>query len=526
MGTSPQAAAPSSAAQALAMVRAGLAFLAAGDAPGLGAPGQTEVQAEVLVGLEQAEACLTAARAAALAAFCAGNGYEADGQFGPKPWLRAFTRVTKAAAAGAMSWMRRLQAHPAVAVALASEAITASWAREICGWTDRLPAGLLQDADAILLAAAAGGADLPDLATLAWEMIERSAAPDDDNGGFADRALWLETTLAGAGRLTGDLTPACTAALTAVLEALGGKAGPEDTRSLTQRHHDALEEACQRLIAANMVPGRDGQPLHVYAHTDLARMADPNGTHGPGSPSRAGPGDGSLGGRAAGSLLEGRWSLARAIAGPGAWCLTGPDAEAAACDATVVPVVTGHVDWTAVDQLISLALPASLPVHNSVGQAHPENHTGPISLATGRRLREFVLQHAVSLLSGPAGLAAQWRTQTLGHPLAGPGQPLDLGTPTPIIPPHLRRAVALRDQHCRFPGCTQPPPVCQVHHLIPRARAGPTALANLALLCRFHHLTVIHRWGWALTCHPDGTSTATSPDGRTLHGHSPPQRAA
>jgi hypothetical protein len=224
MCTPPQAAAPSSAAQALAMVRAGLAFLAAGDAPGLGAPGQTEVQAEVLVGLEQAEACLTAARAAALAAFCAGNGYEADGQFGPKPWLRAFTRVTKAAAAGAMSWMRRLQAHPAVAVALASEAITASWAREICGWTDRLPAGLLQDADAILLAAAAGGADLPDLATLAWEMIERSAAPDDDNGGFADRALWLETTLAGAGRLTGDLTPACTAALTAVLEALGGKA--------------------------------------------------------------------------------------------------------------------------------------------------------------------------------------------------------------------------------------------------------------------------------------------------------------
>jgi hypothetical protein len=55
-----------------------------------------------------------------------------------------------------------------------------------------------------------------------------------------------------------------------------------------------------------------------------------------------------------------------------------------------------------------------------------------------------------------------------------------------------------------------------VHHLIPRAREGPTALSNLALLCRFHHLTVIHRWGWTLTCRTDGTTTAVSPDGRTL----------
>jgi hypothetical protein len=42
-------------------------------------------------------------------------------------------------------------------------------------------------------------------------------------------------------------------------------------------------------------------------------------------------------------------------------------------------------------------------------------------------------------------------------------------------------------------------------------------------LCGFHHLTAIHRWRWALTLHNDGTTTATSPDGkRTLHSHSPP----
>ena len=63
------------------------------------------------------------------------------------------------------------------------------------------------------------------------------------------------------------------------------------------------------------------------------------------------------------------------------------------------------------------------------------------------------------------------------------------------------------------PRCTQPASVCDVHHLIHWAHGGPTSLGNLRLLCRFHHLIVIHRWGWTITCHPDGTRTATAPDG-------------
>ena len=35
-----------------------------------------------------------------------------------------------------------------------------------------------------------------------------------------------------------------------MLDTLGKKAGPEDTRTPDQRHHDALEDACRRLIAA------------------------------------------------------------------------------------------------------------------------------------------------------------------------------------------------------------------------------------------------------------------------------------
>jgi hypothetical protein len=163
-------AAPSSTAQALAMVRAGLGYLTACDAADLG----TSVQAEAPVGLARAEAQHTAARARILSVFTAQHGFEADGQFGVRPWLRAFTRVTRTAAAAAAAWAARLADHPTIGDALANGQVSPSWARQICDWTDQLPEQHRADADAILLAAALGGADLDDLGALAREMTERS----------------------------------------------------------------------------------------------------------------------------------------------------------------------------------------------------------------------------------------------------------------------------------------------------------------------------------------------------------------
>ncbi len=252
MCTLNQPAAPSSTAQALAMVSAGLGYLAGCDAADLG----TAAQAEALVGLEHAEAQHTAARARILAAFSSQGGFQADGQYGAKSWLRAFTKITSGAAARATGWARRLQAHPVIAGALAAGQLSASWARQICEWTDQLPEDLRSDADRILLAAALGGADIHDLKVLAREMIERArSTPDSDDGGFGDRALWLETTIGGAGRLQGDLTPECAATLAMVLDALSQKGGPEDIRTAAQRRHDALQQACERLTAASLEAG-------------------------------------------------------------------------------------------------------------------------------------------------------------------------------------------------------------------------------------------------------------------------------
>ena len=89
------------------------------------------------------------------------------------------------------------------------------------------------------------------------------ARPDTDDDGFDDRYLQAGTTFQGAGLIGGNLTPECAAAVQAVLEALGKKAGPEDDRTEGQRFHDALQDGCELLIRAKMVPGRAGADTHV-----------------------------------------------------------------------------------------------------------------------------------------------------------------------------------------------------------------------------------------------------------------------
>ncbi len=275
------------------MVLAGLGWLARADMASVPAG----VQADCLRGLERALSVHAAARARVLGAFTAQGGYEDDGQGSPRTWLRWQTRITRPAASAALASMRSLADHPAIADALAGGAISVSWARQIAGWTDLLPEECRADADVILLAAAAGGADLDGLAGLAEEIRRRTARPDTDPGdGFEDRALRLGTTLGGAGKLHGELTGRCAAALQAVLDSLARKAGPEDTRSRAQRYHDALEEACRRLLAAGGLPDRAGQPVRLQLHLSLEDLLRGAGYHagpggmvpGPADPARLG----------------------------------------------------------------------------------------------------------------------------------------------------------------------------------------------------------------------------------------------
>jgi Domain of unknown function (DUF222) len=480
---------PSSVTEALGMLERAVDYLNAADVGSL----PSGVQAEVLRVLGRAEAKHTAARTRVLAAFAGQAGYEDDGHGSAGSWLRWQTRMTTGAAAGAVGWVRRLAAHPVIAEALAAGALSESWARQVCAWTDRLPARQQDDADDILAAAARGGVDLAGLAGLAQEMYERAHRDGDGDSGFGGRGLWLGTTIGGAGRLTGDLTAGCSAALTAVLEALGTRAGADDIRSVAQRRHDALEEACRRLVASGMLAGHAGRPAAVQVHMTLAQLRDLPGA----------------------AEAEAAWAAARAVQ-PG-W-LTGAEARAAACDASAAPVVSGYVDWAALDRMTGIYL---------ASHGLPAPPPGTVA-----RLRQTMLRLAADVLSGPGGLASALRTTCLAGPGNGPSAPLaipiplDTGQATPLIPPGLRRAVLARHLSCCFPGCQVPAAQCHIHHFVPRSAGGPTSLPNLGPVCPFHHLIAIHTWGWALTINPDGTTTATSPHGRMLHSHGPPGHAA
>ncbi len=354
-----------------------------------------------------------------------------------------------------------------------------------------------------------------------------------------------------------------------------------------------------------MVPDRAGQPTQIQLHISLddllARSGDPasgtgpdaglagdpgqRGNRGPasgqpasgepgsglpasGQPGRDQAGPGGAGGGAPGSSASGGGAAGGGAAGgPGGWWqgagwrdrlrprLTpdGTAAPAAAlpgaaampgdeCDATIIPVVTGHIDHDLLDRLASLLTrPFAGPGGAAPGNAAPGSGTpgtggcpscGAGSGAQGReqvrrQVRDLIAANAVALLSGPHGLASYLRTGRLARPAGSVSLPLDVGKATDTIPPHLRRAVITRDRHCAAPGCLQPPAGCQVHHIIPRRLGGATKLTNMLLLCTFHHLIAVHQWNWTITLNPDGTTTMRSPDGsRVYHSHSPPPASA
>jgi hypothetical protein len=72
--------------------------------------------------------------------------------------------------------------------------------------------------------------------------------------------------------------------------------------------------------------------------------------------------------------------------------------------------------------------------------------------------------------------------------LGAAGQPLDIGRNSRTIPPHIRRAVHVRDRGCAHPGCDRPITWSECHHIIEWAHGGPTSIDNLVLLCKVHHV--------------------------------------
>ena len=520
---------PGSVAEALRMASASMDYLngrggADLDAASCGA---------VLRSLGEIEAKFTAAHASVLGRFDAADAHDSDGYGTSASWLAAMADMTPPDAKRKVRRMRLLRDHPKMAAALADAGISKSWALAIAEWTKKLPAELRAETIKILVEAARAGASQDDLRIIAAvaEQKWRASRPDADEDGFDDRYVQVGTTFQGAGVIRGNLTPECAAAVQAVLEALGKKAGPEDTRTEGQRFHDALQQGCELLIRAKMVPDRAGADTHVAVHIPFPELRQR-----PDAPEQ-----------------EEVWL--RGTAGEPGYLL-GKDAEAAACDALNVPVVTGHADMRVVDKIIALALAAAGITLDGAdpdpADSGEDDNAGPEDKGDGghrawgvsqggtraasrarsrararftpdaaQALRYAIARLAIDFVSGPAGIAAWLRTTLLAPPYNTPSVPLDIGY-SDSIPASIRRAVQLRDRGCAWPRCGRPAAWCDVHHLQHKKDGGKTSVSDCVLLCQFHHDICIHRRGWRLILHPDGTTTAYGPDGQVLRSHSPP----
>jgi hypothetical protein len=214
------------------------------------------------------------------------------------------------------------------------------------------------------------------------------------------------------------------------------------------------------------------------------------------------------------SVLCEAWLAARA--GEPGWFF-GPPAQAAACSGQVSPVVMGNPDWGVLSGMADVFLEAHGLFPEAHGRGEHDSRAGragpggPLSPAARLALERTLLGMAIRALSGPGGLAGFLRARLLGRPFAGKSLVLDVGD-TDGIPDHIRRAVILRDKHCQWPGgCDRPASQCEPHHGRPRHQGGETSVGNLDLYCSAHHHHYIHRLGWRVIKHPDGTREAIPP---------------
>jgi hypothetical protein len=69
----------------------------------------------------------------------------------------------------------------------------------------------------------------------------------------------------------------------------------------------------------------------------------------------------------------------------------------------------------------------------------------------------------------------------------GPSKVIDLGVRRRLFTGATRTAVQLRDRQCVHPSCDVPAERCEVDHIQPYDRGGPTQQDNGRCLCKYHH---------------------------------------
>ncbi|MBX3195891.1 MAG: DUF222 domain-containing protein [Microbacteriaceae bacterium] len=134
----------------------------------------------------------------------------------------------------------------------------------------------------------------------------------------------------------------------------------------------------------------------------------------------------------------------------------------------VVRLGLAHDEGTVAGAPVTMLVTVGLDeLRSGLGTAQIAGVDEPISAATARRL-------ACDARILPAVMGSS-------------PEPLDLGREERLFSRAQRRALALRDGGCVWPGCDAPPGWCEVAHLLAWYLGGATDLRNGVLMCPFHH---------------------------------------
>ena len=342
---------------------------------------------------------------------------------------------------------------------------------------------------ALLDVALAGTAAHVEQVVRTWRRVDRAAEQAEDRRRHESRALhtWVDDDgmIVVRGRLAPEVGAVLRRALEAALDAGAGTAGPaaafdgephaagtdaaapnettpdatatdaatgeaadEMAPTIAQRRADALGMVAECALAGGLDKGTAGDRYQVVVHVDADTLADDGAQRedhaAAAQPSDAAVVDGAAVdhaavARAAASLR----SESRATAGPG------PERPARHVPAGTYRRRAGEVSPSSDEA--SRALPDGLsravPDVDGPPRRHRTACPGP---AGGQSALDEAGGIHVSAETARR-LACDAATVTMRH---GPaGEVLDVGRRTRTISPALRRALAARDRHCRFPGC-------------------------------------------------------------------------
>ncbi|WP_146135283.1 HNH endonuclease signature motif containing protein [Antricoccus suffuscus] len=311
--------------------------------------------------------------------------------------------------------------------------------------------------------------------------------------------------------LLGELPLAQAQAFTTALDDLAGDAAPGDTRTHQQRRADALLTCV--LGPAAFTRDHSGDPgTACFDEDGQYTIIDPAET---------------------GQVTE-MWDLIRQLSA----CidLTLPRTPLVTVDVTIPAAILAGADTAA--RATTQAGPACPacgshqpdPASNTSNTGTSEEAGATDANVTTTDLRA----HAVINGLGPIdpdlartlATDARWR-RIVNDPITG--IVYDVGTTRYRPPADMRRRIVARDGVCRFPGCTRKAVYCHLDH-VTAYPAGPTADANLAALCEFHH-RIKHQTGWTPTMHTDGRIDWISPTGRKyttypINRQAPPRTTA